>query len=192
MPKIILSFLILTLLLSCGTQSTHSSGSRGPSTFLINLPKTSSEFRKNYMLASTSHFTNDGIITRMDVSFNLMTIGNSLPNRIPVFVTSPEQAMRVARSFSAGQDSDAVYALAVQIARATYCRTGPISPNNGITGYSNPADIQAIMVESTRLNRDAVPAGLRGEAIPATRYRPNGTRTKWEVSLICRSTNPYR
>lgn len=192
MPKFLLSFLILTFLISCGPPSTRPPGSDGPSTFVILVPENSSESRVRYLQASITTFTRDGIINRLDVQFSSGRAGERPSKRHPVFNTSPEQALRVARSLTTGQDSDAVYALAQQIARSTYCRTGPVSPNNGITRYSSPEAIQAIVNESTRLNRDSVPAGLQGDSIPAVWYRPNGGLTKWEVSLLCQTTNPYR
>lgn len=191
MPKVILNFLILIFLMSCGSPSTHSSGSGGPTAFTINVPKTGSESHVRFISASTSHFIHNGILNRLDVTFYAGRAGERPSGRHPVLNTSSDQALRVARALTTGQDSDAVYALAQQVARSTYCRTGPVSPNNGITKYSSPGAIRAIANESSRLNRDAVPDGLQGEAVPATRYIPNGGLTKWEVSLLCQTTNPY-
>lgn len=185
-----LSSFFLLFLMSCGTPSTQPVSGNAPTTFVVRVPETV-ESRVRYLLVSTTKFTNNGIIQRLDITVRSGRPGNRAPSRFPVLNTSSEQALRVARSLITGQDSDTVYALSHQIARSTYCRTGPISPNNGITRYSSPEAIQAIVNESTRLNRDAVPAGLQGESIPAIRHIPNRSHTKWEVSLLCQSTNPY-
>ncbi|WP_420586816.1 hypothetical protein [Ruegeria sp.] len=102
----------------------------------------------------------------------------------------PQLTSRVALSLRDGRDAKAAFAFAQQIARTTYCPSGPITENTGIRKYTNPQDLQAILTESQRQGRDVIPAGIKGESVPATDFRSNGTPT-WVVSMKCDAPYPY-
>ena len=107
------------------------------------------------------------------------------PRRTPIVRFDGATAERVAFSLRTRRDDGSVYHMAHQMARSVYCKTGTVSPNNGITRYSNPADIQKIVAASKAAGGlDTVPAGVRGTAVPAVRFRQSGTPS-WDVSLKC-------
>ncbi|MDA7966816.1 hypothetical protein [Ruegeria sp.] len=143
-----------------------------------------------YLSLHVSGFNENGTTTRADVRISPGGRGKPKGNRTPVIVVDPQLTSRVALSLRDGRDSKAAFAFAQQIARATYCPSGPITENSGIRKISNPQDLQKILAESQRQGRDVIPVGIKGEAIPATHFRTDGTPT-WVVSMKCNAPFPY-
>ena len=172
---------------ACDTPTDRSRGTAGlgPQSLLIPIPGNKKNYLSTYLLA----FTNNGTVGRVDVKVSL-ALYNASSRKSAKIAVDPNLAQRAAAAVISGTDAASVTELAMIAARATYCRTGPIRPNNGNVRYRDPAAIAAILAESSRLNRDAVPPGLKGEPVPAARYRTDGYGP-WEVSLLCESPNPY-
>ncbi len=112
------------------------------------------------------------------------------PKDTPQVLADPALASRVAASLWDGSDSRAAMSLAQQVARSTYCRSGPITPDNGVRRISNPQDISAVLEESQKQGRDVIPAGIKGTSVPAAQFRSDGTK-RWIVWLKCDAPFPY-
>lgn len=143
-----------------------------------------------YLSINVSGFSKNGITTRSDVRISPGGKGKPKGSLTLVMTVDRQLTSRVALSLRDGRDSKAAFAFAQQIARATYCPSGPITENTGIRKYSNPQDLQAILAESQRQGRDVIPAGIKGETIPATHFRTDGSPT-WVVSMKCDAPFPY-
>lgn len=132
----------------------------------------------------------NGKTTNSDVRISSGGRGKPRGRLTPVMTVDPQLSSRVALSLRDGRDSAAAFAFAQQIARATYCRSGPITKNTGIRKYARPEDLQAILTESQRQGRDVIPAGVKGESVSAVDFRTDGSPT-WVVSMKCDATFPY-
>ncbi|MEX0277204.1 MAG: hypothetical protein AB3N19_06750 [Ruegeria sp.] len=143
-----------------------------------------------YLSVNVSGWSENGTTTRADVRISLGGTGKPRGKLTPVMTVDPQLTSRVALSLRHGRDSSAAFAFAQQIARATYCPSGPITNNTGIRKYSRPQDLQAILSESQRQGRDVIPAGVKGEAVSAVDFRTTGTPT-WVVSMKCDAPYPY-
>ncbi|MEX0307515.1 MAG: hypothetical protein AB3N12_09030 [Ruegeria sp.] len=142
-----------------------------------------------YLSVHVTGLNNNGTTTNSDV--RITPGGQGTPRgKTPVMYVDPLLSSRVALSLRDGRDSAAAFAFAQQVARATYCPTGPITKNTGLRKYSRPEDLQAILAESQRQGRDVIPAGMKGEAISATDFRKDGSPT-WVVSMKCDAAFPY-
>jgi hypothetical protein len=133
---------------------------------------------------NVSGFNATGTTTRTDVRISPGGRGKPKGSLTPIMTIDPQLTSRVALSLRDGRDAKAAFTFAQQIARGTYCPSGPITENTGIRKYTNPQDLQAILTESQRQGRDVIPAGIKGEAVPATEFKSNGTPT-WVVSMKC-------
>ena len=191
----LIAFLSVGLaLISCsGSTPTDSTDQgSGPVYLAAKVPQPNPDTKLAYISISTSPFIRNGQVTRLDVEFSPFGNHRIRPSRrTPIVAIGSDHAARVAASFRTGQDASAAYEAAVKVARATYCRAGPIAPNEGIVRYTRPEDIAAIVAESSRLRTDAVPEGIEGEPIPSTWFRTDGT-PRWQVSLHCNAPTPYR
>ncbi|WP_170382839.1 hypothetical protein [Ruegeria atlantica] len=143
-----------------------------------------------YLSVDVSGLNDNGTTTHADVRISSGGRGKPKGTLTPVMTVDPQLASRVALSLRDGRDSRAAFAFAQQIARATYCPSGPIPENTGIRKYTNPQDLQAILAESQRQGRDIIPAGIKGESVPATDFRTDGAPT-WVVSMKCNAPYPY-
>lgn len=186
-PMPFVTALAVVLLSACSSPSTGSD--KRPGFFSVPVPQSAPGTQLGYMSVHVSGFGNDGVTTRADVRLSPGGTGKPRGRLTPIMNVDPQLASRVAVSFKTGQDAQAAYALAKQIARATYCPTGPISENTGIRKYDNPQDLQAILAESKRQGRDVIPSGIRGKSVPATQFRKTGTPT-WVVSMKCDAPYP--
>lgn len=175
------------VLAACASQPSQTN--KRPSFVNVPIPKTVAKTPLRYMSVHLAP-SHDG----KTVSSLYVTIepgGTSKPsNRTAQVLADPQTAARVGLSFHDGRDQEAAMRLAQQVARATYCRSGPVTANTGIRRITRPEDLQAVLAESKRQGRDVVPAGVKGESVPAAHFRSDGT-PRWNVWLNCSSAYPY-
>ncbi len=185
--KTICAGLMITAVAACSTSSNIYDDR--PSFIHVPVPPTQGT-QLGYLSVNVAGFNENGVTKRTDVRISPGGQGKPRGKLTPVMQVDPQLTSRVALSLRDGQDSQVAYAFAQQIARATYCPSGPIAKNTGIRKYSNPKDLQAILSGSQRQGRDVIPAGIKGEAVSATDFRTNGSPT-WVVSMKCNAPFPY-
>ncbi len=179
--------LLAAALAACsGSSNDHD---KRPSFIHVPVPPTQGT-QLGYLSVNVSGFNDNGTTTRADVRIGPGGRGKPKGSLTPVMTVDSQLTSRVALSLRDGQDSKAAFAFAQQIARATYCPSGPITENVGIRKFTNPQDLQAILTESQRQGRDVIPSGIKGEAVPATYFRTDGSPT-WVVSMKCDAPFPY-
>ncbi len=162
---------------------------RYPRDVNIPIPATVAQTQLRYLSADLAPGTD-----RVTVSSIIVTLSpggqGKPPKDKPLVLADPNLAARVAVSLRDGSDAKAAMAVAQQVARSTYCRSGPIAPNNGVRRISNPQDIQAVLAESRKQGRDVIPASVKGTAVPAAQFRSDGAN-RWVVWLTCDAPFPY-
>ncbi len=185
--KAICAGLLATALTACSSPS--SDYNKRPGAFHVPVPPTQGT-QLGYLSVNVSGFNENGTTTRADVRISPGGRGKPKDSLTPVITVDPQLTSRVALSLRDGRDAKAAFTFAHQIAWGTYCPSGPITENIGIRKYTDPQDLQAILTESQRQGRDVIPAGIKGEAVPATDFRSNGTPT-WIVSMKCDAPFPF-
>ncbi len=184
--KVFFAGFMMTVLGACS--STSSEYDKRPGFINVPVPPTQGT-QLGYLSVHVTGLNKDGTTTKSDV--RISPGGQGKPRgKTPVMYFDSQLSSRVALSLRDGRDSAAAFAFAQQVARATYCPSGPITKNTGIRKYSRPEDLRAILAESQRQGRDVIPAGVKGEAISATDFRRDGTPT-WVVSMKCDAPFPY-
>ncbi|WP_377187047.1 hypothetical protein [Ruegeria meonggei] len=179
--------LLVAALAACSSPSNDYD--KRPSFIHVPVPPTQGT-QLGYLSVNVTGWSHNGTTTRTDVRISPGGKGKPKGSLTPVMTVDPQLTSRVALSLRDGKDANAAFAFAQQIARATYCPSGPITENTGIRKYSDPQDLQAIQTESQRQGRDVIPAGIKGETIPATHFRTDGSPT-WVVSMKCDAPYPY-
>ncbi len=186
-------FLSCVAAVSCAILAACSGGSgeydKYPRDVNVPVPENAANTKLRYLSADLAPYNQRGTVTSIIVT--LGPGGQSKPPKdTPQVLADPSLASRVAASLWDGSDSRAAMSLAQQVARSTYCRSGPITPDNGVRRISNPQDISAVLVESQKQGRDVIPAGIKGTSVPAAQFRSDGTN-RWVVWLKCDAPFPY-
>lgn len=146
--------------------------------------------RNGYVYARLSPSMKTGRITGLEIQMRHIT-GRRPGSDTPKIPQLSGYAAQVIRSFETQQNQvSAAQALAIGIARATYCRQGQIGLNTGITRITNPADLQAVLTANggNIMGPNArVPDTIQGTPVPPIEV--NGSKVTAE--LTCNSPNPY-
>lgn len=166
-------------LAACGGSQSSSSTQVNRANFLVPVAETNGSTFIDLRLVPFQGA--GGGYSRIDVKLGGRNASHSKRGKT-MMSASPYLTNGVAETFRSGVDNGTMMALSQQaVMAAGYCPSGALRPNNGITRYSNPNDIDAILNASRTAGRDVIPSSARGTSVPAVRRGNSG----WEVSMLC-------
>lgn len=161
--KAISAGLLAAVLAACSGPSSDSN--KRPSFFHVPVPPTPGA-QIGYLSVHISGLNDSGTTTRTDVRISPGGSGKPKGNLTAVMRVDPQLTSRVALSLRNGRDSKAAFAFAQQMARVTYCPSGPITENSGIRKLNDPQDLQAILAKASGRDGMSFPPVSKAKQFP--------------------------